>query len=307
LIVRLSLQQIETFYWTARLGGFHAAARHQHLTQPTISARIQELETQLGVQLFERERGRSGLTIVGRDALVQAEKLLKLADEFSQIAERSDPMRGLLRLGANESAALHGLTGILTKLKAAYEGLRIEITIDVGTKLSQKMIARELDVAILNNPSNVRHVIEHTIGLSNLHWVASPVLVQKREITPEALASLPLITVSEPSSNHALVMKWFRDAGVVAENVSSCNSLSTMVQLVAAGHGVAAMSSALIKNEIESGLIHTLVSKPRLKQEKYLVAFQNERLGSGVDTIIQLTTEALTQSGVLIPQRAGKD
>jgi DNA-binding transcriptional LysR family regulator len=294
LIVRLSLQQIETFYWTARLGGFHAAARHQHLTQPTISARIQELETQLGVQLFERERGRSGLTIVGRDALVQAEKLLKLADEFSQIAERSDPMRGLLRLGANE-------------LKAAYEGLRIEITIDVGTKLSQKMIARELDVAILNNPSNVRHVIEHTIGLSNLHWVASPVLVQKREITPEALASLPLITVSEPSSNHALVMKWFRDAGVVAENVSSCNSLSTMVQLVAAGHGVAAMSSALIKNEIESGLIHTLVSKPRLKQEKYLVAFQNERLGSGVDTIIQLTTEALTQSGVLIPQRAGKD
>jgi DNA-binding transcriptional LysR family regulator len=40
--MRISLQQIETFYWVARLGGFHAAARHQHLTQPTISARIQD-------------------------------------------------------------------------------------------------------------------------------------------------------------------------------------------------------------------------------------------------------------------------
>jgi hypothetical protein len=37
-----SLQQIETFYWTARRGGFHAAA-HRHLTYPTIYARIQEL------------------------------------------------------------------------------------------------------------------------------------------------------------------------------------------------------------------------------------------------------------------------
>src|ERR1700750_2878666 len=98
--MRISLQQIETFYWAARLGGFHAAARHQHLTQPTVSARIQELESQLGVQLVERDRGRRGLTIVGRDALAQAERMLKLADEFGQLAERRDPMRGLLRLGA---------------------------------------------------------------------------------------------------------------------------------------------------------------------------------------------------------------
>jgi DNA-binding transcriptional LysR family regulator len=299
--MRLSLQQIETFYWAARLGGFHAAARHQNLTQPAISARISDLETQLGVQLFERERGRSGLTIAGRDALAQAERMLELADEFSRISERSDPMRGLLRLGANESTALGGLTGMLTKLKAAYEGLRIEITIDVGATLSRKLIARELDIAILNDASNVRHVIEHIIGQSNLHWVASPALVQKREVTPETLASLPVITVSQPSSNHALVMNWFRDSGVAAENVSSCNSLPTTLQLVAAGHGVAVMSPAIMKDEIESGLIHTLISKPRLKQQKYLVAYQTERRGSGVDEIIRLTTEMLTRSGVVVP------
>jgi len=298
--MRLSLQQIESFYWTARLGGFHAAARHQHLTQPTITARIQELEAQLGVQLFERERGRSGLTAVGRDALAQAEKILGLADEFSRIAERTDPMRGLLRLGANESTALGGLTGMLTELKATYEALRIEITVDVGATLSRKLIARELDVAILNDSSNARHVIEHTIGQANLHWVASPALAQDREVTPQTLAALPVITVSQPSSNHALVMKWFRDSGVEAENVSSCNSLPTMLQLVAAGHGAAVMSPAIMRNEIESGLIHILISKPKLQQQKYLVSYQTDRRGSGVDTIIRLATEMLTRSGVLI-------
>ena len=302
--MRLSLQQIETFYWAARLGGFHAAARHQHLTQPTVSARIQELESQLGVQLFERDRGRRGLTIVGRDALAQAERMLKLADEFGQLAERRDPMRGLLRLGANESTALAGLAELLTQLKAAYKGLRIEITVDVGMTLSRKMIERELDVAVLNDSSDARHVIEQTIGLTNLHWVASPTLVHQREVTPETLASFPVITVSQPSSNHTLVTSWFHNAGVEAENVSSCNSLSTMRQLVAAGHGVAVMSPAIMRAEIESGLIHTLISKPRLRQQKYLVAYQAERYGSGIDTLIRLTKDLLADNGVLVPRRA---
>jgi DNA-binding transcriptional LysR family regulator len=298
--MRLTLQQIETFYWVARLGGFHAAARHQHLTQPTISARIQELEAQLGAELFERERGRSGLTAFGRDALTQAEEIVKRVDAFGRIAKERDPMLGLLRLGANESAALGGLTELLTQLKTAYSELRIEITVDVGVELSRKLISRELDVAILNEPSSSRHVREHTIGLSTLHWIASPKLVRKREITPAALAALPIITVSPPSSNHTLVMNWFRDAGVEPVNISSCNSLSTMLQLVAAGHGVAVMSPAIMKDKIAARVIHTLNTTPSLRQQEYLVAYQNERRGAGMDTIIRLTTDVLARTGVLV-------
>jgi DNA-binding transcriptional LysR family regulator len=300
--MRTSLQQIETFYWAARLGGFHAAARHQHLTQPAISARIQELETHLGVRLFERGRSRIELTLAGRDALARAEKILKLADEFGRIAERSDPMRGLLRLGANESTALAGLADLLTHLKATYAELRIEITVDVGVALSRKLEARELDVAILNDSSAAPYIIEETMGLTNLHWVASPRLVSKREITPADLVGLPVITVARPSSNHALVTSWFRNAGFEPENLSSCNSLSMMLRLVAAGHGVAVLSPAIMRAEIDAGFIHTLIPKPRLKQQKYLIAYQAERRGGGIDTIVQLTKDILTRSEVLVPR-----
>lgn len=71
-------------------------------------------------------------------------------------------MRGLLRLGANEATALAGLADLLTQLKTTYEQLRIEITVDLGAALSRKMGARELDVEILNDSSNARHVIERT-------------------------------------------------------------------------------------------------------------------------------------------------
>ena len=64
------------------------------------------------------------------------------------------------------------------------------------------------------------------------------------------------------------------------------------------------MQPAIMKAEIESGLIHTLISKPRIRQQKYLVAYQAERRGSGIDTIIRLTKDLLTRSGVLVPRRA---
>jgi DNA-binding transcriptional LysR family regulator len=302
--MRLTLQQIETFYWVARLGGFHAAARHQHLTQPTITARIQELEAQLGSALFDRERSRSELTNVGRDAMTQAEEIIKMVDAFGRIAQQRDPMLGLLRLGVNESTALGGLTQLLTRFKANYPNLRVELTVDVGVELSRRLVARELDVAILNETSSSRHVREHTIGVSNLHWVASPKLVQKRAISPAVLATLPIITVSPPSSNHTLVMNWFRDAEVDPVNISSCNSLSTMLQLVAAGHGVAVMSPAIMKDKIASREIWTLKTVPALRQQEFLVAYQNERRGAGIDTIIRLTAEILSDTGVLATSRA---
>src|SRR5882724_9783769 len=113
--MRASLPQLESFYWVARLGSFHAAARRQNLTQPTISARIRELEASLGIKLFERSNRRAEITAIGYSILAQTEQILRTADEIDQQIYRRDPMRGLLRLGSAESAALSGLTEMLTQ------------------------------------------------------------------------------------------------------------------------------------------------------------------------------------------------
>ena len=298
--MRISLQQIETFYWVARLGGFHAAARHQHLTQPTISARIQEFEEHLGVQLFTRSRTHSELTRAGRDALANAEQMLKLAEKLEQIAKRTDPMYGLLRLGAIESIAHAGLADLLTQLKTRYPHMKIELTIDVGVALGRKLGAHELDIAILNDSTNAPHVVETAIGYTDLHWVASPQLVPNCNVAPHELASVPIITVSQPSSNHSLVMNWFRSAGCNPDNVSSCNSLSMMSRLVAAGHAAAVLSPAIMRTEIDTGLIHVLNTGRPITQQGFFVAYQEECL-SGADTIVELAKEVLTRSRVLIP------
>jgi DNA-binding transcriptional LysR family regulator len=63
----MNLRQVETFYWAAKLGSFSAAAERMNATQSTVSMRIQEIERDLGVALFDRVQRTARLTPKGRE------------------------------------------------------------------------------------------------------------------------------------------------------------------------------------------------------------------------------------------------
>ncbi|MFZ6775651.1 LysR family transcriptional regulator [Undibacterium sp. Ji83W] len=300
--MRPSLQQLETFYWIARLGGFHAAAKHLHLTQPTISARIQELEDILGLKLFERGGHRAVITPVGRDVLAQAEKMLRLSDDLEQISKRRNPMRGLLRLGANESTAMSGLIELLGRLKAQYPDVRIELTIDVGANLSRKLNARELDIAILSDPVSAPHVVDVAIGHVDLAWVASTqTVLNEQALHPAGMAALPVVAMPSPTTICNVVMEWFRLAGHEPENLSICNSMAMMIKLVAAGHAIAVLPRAVVDAEIKSGIIRTLTVKPPLNPLMYYVSYLRQEQGLADGNLVTMAREVLQQSGLLLP------
>ena len=72
----MNFEQIRTFLWVAKLGGFRKAAEKLNTSQPPVSARIAALEDRLGAALFERGQGGVRLTAKGRELLSYAEKLV---------------------------------------------------------------------------------------------------------------------------------------------------------------------------------------------------------------------------------------
>ena len=75
----MNFKRLETFIWVATLGSFRKAAERQNTTQPAISNRIAALEEELGVQLFERDSGRTMLTTRGQELLPYAEKIVSMS------------------------------------------------------------------------------------------------------------------------------------------------------------------------------------------------------------------------------------
>ncbi|OZI48319.1 LysR family transcriptional regulator [Bordetella genomosp. 4] len=258
----ISLTQIETFYWVARLKSFHAASRHLHLTQPTVSTRIHELESVVGYRLFERDAKGAALTPKGASFLNKATQLLKLADDV--LTEDVVPMRGLLRLGTNESAALSGLGAFLAALSERYPSLQVELSVDVGSILRGRLCAGGLDFAISTDPGAHPHIRDVLLGDSEMCWVAAKGKVnQTAPLTAADIARMPVLTVPAPSALHALNMSWFAGARVSPPRINSCNSLAVMVRLVVSGTAVAILPRAILERELADDSIDILtVDRP---------------------------------------------
>jgi len=298
--MRASLAQLEAFYWIARLGSFHAAARHLHITQPTVSARIAELEKHLGARLFQRDHQRAELTARGRGLVKPVDRMLKLSDDIAQHSASSRTLRGLLRLGAVESVALLALPNLLPRFIANYPDLKVELTLDVGSALSRKLNTGELDVAILTDPQVNDTISIESVGRIELDWMASSRLkLPRRELRPRDLQMLPIFTMPSPSTIFLSMDQWFNQADVEPEHVSICNSLALMARLIVQGQGVAVLPTALMRTELESGQIRALQCKTAVKPGTMAIAYSGPEYRYRV--LIRMITKALHESRLMDP------
>ncbi len=297
--MKTNLAQFETFYWVARLGGFHAAARRQGLTQPTVSVRVRELETALGVRLFDRSRRRAEITPDGQEVLERAEQILRLAGDIEQSVRQRGPLHGLLRLGAVETVALTTLSNLLPRLRAAFPDLRVELSVDMGTTLSRKLNARDLDIAVITDPQLGDGLVAEPVGRIVLRWVASPRLgLPRRSLTPADLAAFQIFTGSEPSTLRSVALDWFRQAGLEPALVNSSNSHMLMAQFVAANHGVAVLPPAILGAEIRAGLVRVLTTRPPVEPPHLYICGPRDRRRAELRPVVEMIREALRRSGL---------
>jgi DNA-binding transcriptional LysR family regulator len=285
--MRATLNQIEAFYWIARLGGFQAAAARLNLTQPTISLRIRGLEEALGVTLFERVGRLAQLTIEGRHLLPQAERMVGLSEELHLKTALGDPLRGRLRLGAPDSFGLTCMPALLASLRKQYPDLSVALTIDNSSVLSQRLNDRELDVAIVADPDVAAHVGKEPIGTIECVWVASTKLdLPDRPIRPSDLLHHEIFTNPDPSNLIMLLRDWFATAGLEATRLSTCNSLSVILRLTMAGEGVSLLPKPIIPRGAAGSKLRVLRAQPQVGRPRLFGAYQLDRAGRTVDAII---------------------
>jgi DNA-binding transcriptional LysR family regulator len=295
--MRITLRQIEAFYWTARLGSIHGAANHLNFSQPAVSSRIKELEGALNMELFSRKKQRVELTPAGRNALPHAERLLHAAQDFQRLGGAVPPLEGVLRLGSDESTAMVALPEVLSQLKLRHPKLIVELSIDVGTVLTAKLRKRELDIALHTNSGAASHVTDELLGWVDFQWLASRELdIPPGEFLPAAATQLPIVTNSPPSTLNGLVRKWLQSGGLEFDGVNSCNSLQLMLRLVLAGHAIAVLPLPIVREQLATGELRILPARPHIPPAPYYASYLNEAHGPGTSVIVEIARSVLEKA-----------
>jgi LysR family hydrogen peroxide-inducible transcriptional activator len=256
-----SLRQLQFLDALARERSFSRAAESMHVTQPTLSTAIRELEGLLDVQLVEREARGATLTPVGAEIVLRARALLTDAEDLVLAAKGAgEPLHGAFRLGAIPTIAPFILPRIMKHLKATYPNLSLFLREDQTARLLDDLRARRLDAALIALPYEATGIETEAI-FEDEFLLAAPAghpLGKAGVLKPEDLAPHDVLLLEDGHClrDHALSvcnMPTVRDGGEV-----SATSLHTLIQMVDGGLGVSLIPKIAADADIGHGLDITI-------------------------------------------------
>jgi LysR family hydrogen peroxide-inducible transcriptional activator len=254
-----TLRQLQYLKLLVEQGSFGRAAEAALVTQPTLSAGIQELERTLGAPVVERARSGVILTPVGEEALRRARTILTEAEDLVEAAKSaSQPLTGRLRLGVIPTVAPFLLPRALPLLRERFPKLRLFLREDLTHRLIASLRAGQLDAALIALPYDLTglqyaHVADDELLAA---MPANDPLAAEERVAPEDMEKGGLILLEDGHClrEHALAACGLRPPKASAgEEVFAATSLPTLVQMVGSGLGVTFLPSMAV----EAGLTDT--------------------------------------------------
>jgi DNA-binding transcriptional LysR family regulator len=288
----LTLAQIRTFERIVKLGSFRAAARQLGLTQPSVSQRVRELEDALGAQLFVRRGPGISLTVEGTALIAYADRLLGTADEMVERFRAHDPLKGLLRLGLNETFGLVCLPDLLRHLEEQYPALKTSVQVgDTGT-VSRMLNEQQLDIAVISEPEVADHVRREAIGVNELAWFADPAFNGPRGVlSPADLGGHHLMVTPPPSRLYTTTTQWFARAGVVPSRLSMCNSISVTILTITRGLAIGLVPVRVMQEQLARGTVRRLAVSPPVPGHRVSICYQVSEFGPSMQRLVELVRE----------------
>lgn len=307
--MRPDFRSLEAFYWVAFFGNFRRAAERLNTTQPAISQRVAGLELDFNIKLFKRGSRAATLTPKGQELLNHVEQLLRVMSDLTDAIASPAVMSGVVRLGVAETLVHTWLPRFIGRLHAAYPRVTLDITVDVSPGLRAIADGR-MDLGFLLGPMSDPGLINSELCSYPLAFVASPGL---RLPPPDAdgryplaaLLSKPIITYPTTTRPYMALRQMLRRSGVLAPQVYSNSSLSTIVRMTLDQIGISVIPPVVIAPELARGelrLIETACSLPDLAFHAVAPVMPD---GALVSPLVRIAQEAAQEFAFLKGDQAG--
>lgn len=252
----MDIQELEAFWWIAQTGSFNRAAERLYLTQPSVTARIQSLEKELGQPLFERKPRGVRLTDAGRVLLPHAERVLQdIRKARRAVADLETATGGTLWVGSALTTSTYTLPQILARFKTSYPGVEVSVRTGRSQQIQQLVLDDSVQMGLVHSPLASHADIAATpLYDEPIVLVVHPghPLAGQSEVTAEQLASEPFITSDKASGYWALVEQFWASAGLAPRVTMELDSIEATKRMVMSGLGLAMLPKGTVEGEIQT-------------------------------------------------------
>jgi DNA-binding transcriptional LysR family regulator len=294
MALQFDLNDLLAFRAVAEQANFRRAAESVHISQPAFSRRIDKLEQALGVKLLERTTRRVSLTAVGRDFARKVATLLDDLDGTLLAMRGIAPARmGSVTVACVPSTVYYYLSRVIGRYRERYPKIRVRI-LDAGANDVLAAVSRgEADFG-LNFIGSQEPEIEFQPLLEERFVAAcrrDHPLAKKRRVTWAELAGHDFISVSKSSGNRLLLDQALAGVAHRPDAVYEAEHVTTMLGLVEAGLGVAAVPAMAMPGKDHPLLVSVALEQPVVTRHVGLIRRRGRTLAPAAQQLFDFLGE----------------
>ena len=297
----MEFSQLRIFQAVAEEGSITRAAERLHRVPSNLSTRLKQLEEQLGVDLFLRERQRLQLSPAGKVLLDYAAKLFALHDEAHAAVQGGQPAGDFL-LGTMYSTAATHLPDLLATYHRAYPAVNLQVQSGPSGELLEGLLTNRLDAALVDGPLELA-------GLDGVPLCDERLVLITEADHPPVRSALdvqgrPVFTFRRGCSYRMRLEAWFAHDHATMGRAMEIESYQGMLACVIAGAGVALMSESMLASlpGRERVTVHPL-AEPFASATTWLM-WRKGMVGANLNAWIELQQQAWPRTPMTTAQSA---
>ncbi|ANC77484.1 LysR family transcriptional regulator [Fictibacillus phosphorivorans] len=289
----MELRVLRYFLTVAREGSMTAAAALLHVTQPTLSRQLKDLEEELGKKLFIRSNHSIILTEEGLLLRKRAEEIIdmvgKVESEFSSMEET---IRGDVYIGGGETHAMKQIASLIKELQVSYPNIRYHLFSGNSEDVTERLDKGLLDFGLLIQPADLSKYNYIDIPAKDVWGVVmkkDSFLAMKDAIQAEDLLNVPIIcsrqAIKQTLSNNEF-LNWFGEGFDKLNVVTTYNLAYNASIMVEAGIGYGLVLDKIVNTSSDSNLCFRPL-EPRLESGLNVVWKKHQVFSAAADLFLK--------------------
>jgi DNA-binding transcriptional LysR family regulator len=283
----IQLVQVEGFLEVARQGSVSRAAEALFITQPTLTARLQGLERELGTPLFLRTPHGMRLTDAGRAWIPFAERALRaLIDGREALQQVLSASAGHLMIAAAPAVSTYVLPELLEQFVAVHPRVEVSVRTGHSEDVVELVLRDEVQIGL---GRAIRHpdLELRPFHTEELVLVCAPdhPFTKKQGVVMADVATQKLIMFDRVSSYYEITQGAFLSAGVKLRGLMELDSIEAAKKMVERGLGVALLPSSAVAREVETRTLRVVKMKDAPPMHQTIVAYRRRDAGEPVGIV----------------------
>ncbi len=231
----MDLRNVQTFVLVAQQLSFAKASRLLHLSQPSVTARIQALETELGKTLFIRKHRGIHLSKEGEAFIHYALQMLEL-EKVAQdkLKSLNDTLQGKIVIGATATCSVYMLPKILSGIMHKNPQVEFKVVTGSTVQITDMLLQNQIDLGMVASDAKKKQIKQEYLTSCNYVLVCSPNHPQanREEVSMEEIIPLPLVTHEQNSDAWKKIKKLYAQYDAVPNVVMELNQIDAAKAMV---------------------------------------------------------------------------